>query len=324
MAANISKNATDKAEIFTPRFTAPDRDNKNYYSDKNPFYAYKDENGGRPLMMPNCTAYTYGRLMEMTGRTFEGLIGGNAWTWYDKAASAGLETGQFPKLGAVCCFDVTDNGAGHISVVEEIKENGDLVTSNSAYGGSVFYLKTLTKASGYNYAPTRPFKGFIYCGTDFVSKEDENPVKGTIKAGLEITLDNTPCYKSESAAAEYERKSGKYFLWDSTVINGRIRITNTADRVGKAGQVTCWINIADVGLTEGDETPVIKKGQAYELKNAAVYDTQTGKSIGSRTGLYYVWSADIVNGRVRMTNSEERAGVAGQVSFWVSIDALKK
>lgn len=323
MAVNTGKNSSDKAEIFTPRFTAPDKSNANYYSDKNPFYAYKDKDGSRPLMMPNCTAYTYGRLMEMTGRTFEGLIGGNAWTWYGKAAAAGLETGQTPKLGAVCCFEVTDNGAGHISVVEEIKANGDIVTSNSAYEGEVFYLKTLTKASGYNYAPTRPFKGFIYCGTEFISKEDEKPPQGETKAGLQVTLASTPCYKSETAASEYDKKTGKYFLWDNTVINGRIRITNTADRVGQAGQVTCWINIADVGLTEGKEKPDIKAGQAYVLKNAAVYDSETGDSIGKRTGLYYIWSADTVNGRVRMTNNEARAGAAGQVSFWVGTDALK-
>lgn len=324
MAANVSKNSTAKAELFTPRFTAPDRSNKNYYSDINPFYAYKDKDGNRTLMMPNCTAYTYGRLMEMTGRTFEGLIGGDARTWYGKAAAAGLETGQTPKLGAVCCFGVTDNGAGHISVVEEIKANGDIVTSNSAYGGSVFFLTTLTKASGYYYAPTRPFKGFIYCGTEFVSKEEGKLSQDEIRAGLEIRLDATPCYKSETVSEAYDKKTGKYFLWDNTVINGRIRITNTADRVGKAGQVTCWIKIADAGLTEGKETPVIKAGQAYVLKNAAVYDTETGKSIGNRTGLYYVWSSDIVNGRVRMTNTEARTGAAGHVSFWVDTESLKK
>ncbi|MCM1307132.1 MAG: CHAP domain-containing protein [Butyrivibrio sp.] len=311
------------AETFTPRLTAPDKSNENYYSDKNPFYAYKDENGSRPLMMPNCTAYVYGRLMEITGRGFDGLIGGNAHTWYGKAAEAGLETGASPKLGAVCCFDVTDGGAGHISVVEEIKANGDIVTSNSAYGGSVFYLKTLTAASGYNYAPTRPFKGFIYCGIEF-GDGGEKPPAGEVSAGLEVTLNSVPCYESETAASEYDRKTGRYFLWDSTVANGRVRITNTADRVGAAGQVTCWINIADVGLTEESGEPIIKAGEKYELKKAAVYDSETGASVGTRTGTYYAWSEDIVNGRVRMTNSAARAGEKGQVSFWTDTDSLKK
>lgn len=313
MAENVKKNGV---KVFVPRFTAPVKSDGNYYSDKNPFYAYKNEKGERTLMMPNCTAYVYGRLMEITGKTFEGLIGGDARTWYGKAEGAGYETGAVPKLGAVCCFGVTDGGAGHISIVEEIKDNGDIVTSNSAYGGSVFFLKTLTKASGYNYAPTRPFKGFIYCGVEFKGEADVNP-SGEVRTGLGIKLNGTPCYKSETAVSSYDKKTGGYFLWDDDVKNGRIRITNTADRVGKPGQVTCWVKLADVGLTDKKGKDDIKKGALYKLNDTAVYDTETGKTIGKRTGMYYVWSSDVVNGRVKMTNSQERVGAEGHVSFWV-------
>ncbi len=314
MAENVKKSSL---KTFVPRLSAPSRNDGNYYSDKNPFYAAKNEKGERPLMMPNCTAYTYGRLMEITGKTFEGLIGGDARTWFGKAEAAGYETGTVPKLGAVCCFGVTDGGAGHISVVEEIKDNGDITTSNSAYGGSEFFLKTLTKASGYNYAPTRPFKGFIYCGVEFDGGEEESPSDGRVRAGLEIKLKDTSCYKSETDASSYAKRSGKYFLWDDEVKNGRIRITNAADRVGKPGQVTCWVKLADIGLTEGNGEDGIKKGDLYKLNDTAVYDTENGKTIGKRTGMYYVWSSDVVNGRVKMTNSQERVGAEGHVSFWV-------
>ena len=40
--------------------------------------------------------------------------------------------------------------------------------------------------------------------------------------------------------------------------NGRIRITNKPERVGVAGQVTCWINIADVGATTTTSKPQLK------------------------------------------------------------------
>ena len=40
--------------------------------------------------------------------------------------------------------------------------------------------------------------------------------------------------------------------------NGRIRITNKPERVGVAGQVTCWINIADVGLSASATTTISK------------------------------------------------------------------
>ncbi len=322
------------AEIFVPRLKAPAKTDKNYYSDKNPFYAQTDGKGGRPLMMPNCTAYVYGRLMELTGKTFEGLIGGDARTWYSKAAAAGLKTGKTPKLGAVCCWGVTDGGAGHISVVEQIKENGDIVTSNSAYEGREFYIETLTAASGYNYAPTRVFQGFIYCGAEFAQdgadasgaeKGGSGTSAGRLTAGAELMLNSTPCYTTETSAASYDRKTGKYYLWDAETRNGRVRITNRADRVGKDGQVTCWINAADVGLTaDGSDGAVsFKTGVPYELKNIPVYDSETGETVGKRTGTYYLWSAETKNGRVRMTNDKGRAGRPGQVSFWVDKTSLK-
>lgn len=319
--SEIAKAASEDI-IFVPRYTAPSTDNPNYYSDRNPFYAYRNDKGERTLAMPNCTAYAYGRLLEITGRGFDELIGGDARTWYGKAVAAGLETGQEPRLGAVCCWNVTDGGAGHISMVEKVEPNGDIVTSNSAYGGPLFYTATLTKASDYYYAPTRKFEGFIYCGIDF--DEGGDTEADVAVAGKEVKLYNTPCYSSETIYESYGRRTGTYYLWDNTVINGRIRITNLPSRVGIPGQVTCWISIADVGLVaSGSVPPVIKTGKPYVLDNVKVYDSEIGPSIGRRTGTYYVWSIQIVNGRIRMTNREDRTGVPGQVSFWVDGDMLE-
>lgn len=70
--------------------------------------------------------------------------------------------------------------------------------------------------------------------------------KPKIKAGNAVTLKATNCYTSESAKTSYSKKTGTFYLWDATVKNGRIRITNRADRVGVAGQVTCWVTVADI------------------------------------------------------------------------------
>ena len=50
--------------------------------------------------------------------------------------------------------------------------------------------------------------------------------------------------------------------------NGRIRITNAVSRVGVAGQVTCWINIADVGLS-ASATTTISKPQLKSIDEVA-------------------------------------------------------
>lgn len=133
------------------------RESSFYSSNQNPFFA---SNYG----MPNCTCYSYGRAFEILGKKPEGLSLKNAKYWYNE--STNFEKGQTPKLGAIMCFD---GQYGHINVVEEIKENGDLVCSNSNYGGDYFFLSNHTKDSGYNnYDKTLKFQGFIYVyrGTD--------------------------------------------------------------------------------------------------------------------------------------------------------------
>lgn len=80
----------------------------------------------------------------------------------------------------------------------------------------------------------------------------------SIVAGQKVELNNTNCYNSESTPNPYGQKTGTYYLWDDVVKNGRIRITNKPERVGVAGQVTCWINIADVGLSASATTTISK------------------------------------------------------------------
>ena len=72
------------------------------------------------------------------------------------------------------------------------------------------------------------------------------PTTNNIVAGKKITLKNVKSYTSETAKSHYGVKSGTFYLWDAVVKNGRIRITNAASRVGVKGQVTCWINVADI------------------------------------------------------------------------------
>ena len=144
-------------------------------------------------------------------------------------------------------------------------------------------------------------------------------------------LNNTPCYTSESAKESYGKKSGTFYLWDDVVKNGRIRITNKPERVGVAGQVTCWVAIADIGLKAENKTAstvtstgtTVKAGQKYNLNNVPVYNSESGASIGKRTGIFYPWDNVIRNGRIRMTNHIDRVGVKGMVSFWVDVESLK-
>lgn len=141
------------ASSYTPRLTAPDYDNKYYYSDLNVYYKYG-------YGMPNCTAYAFGRAYEILGSE-PNLCWYNAEQWYGYNKSYGYyEYGQTPKLGAIACWSY--NGGGHVAVVEKI-ENGIITFSNSAWNSYNFYLSTAKtsdpNAGGYSWWN---FQGYIY------------------------------------------------------------------------------------------------------------------------------------------------------------------
>lgn len=113
--------------------------------------------------MPNCTCYAYGRAAEIAGK-FLSLPGNDAGNWYANATS--FSRGKTPRLGAIAVWGKSNKGyAGHVAVVEEIKSNGDIVTSNSAYGSTYFYTDTYSASNGYawkNSYRDYSFIGFIY------------------------------------------------------------------------------------------------------------------------------------------------------------------
>ncbi len=315
---------------YTPRLTAPSRTDRRFIHYLKGGYntcVMVDRQSG--FVMPNCVGYAQGRLLEIRGENKADwkLPACNAEDWYDKAKANGLQVGNTPKLGAVVVWRAGNthnsaDGAGHVAIVEEIKANGDIVVSQSAYGGQEFYMSTITKASGYMYAANRPLVGFVYAGVEF-EEDKSKPEQSTtsVQAGIKVELRNVQAYASEASLGSYGLRSGTYYTWDGNPKNGRIRLTNAAGKVGVPGQVSFWASLADIGLAEtAVKTPTA--GAKYTLSNTPVYGTEKGPSIGKRSGAYYVWDPTVRNGRVRMTNSSVRVGVLGQVSFWVEVNRL--
>lgn len=128
---------------YTPRLTSDGmQGNIHWYSNGNPFYA-----SGYGL--PNCTCYAYGRFWEIGDPNNDGsnnptgLPRGDAGTWYT-TPTPDYEKGSEPQLGAIICYAGNTPGyseAGHVAVVEVINDDGSIITSNSAYGGTYFFLQ---------------------------------------------------------------------------------------------------------------------------------------------------------------------------------------
>lgn len=144
---------------FKERKVAPTAEESKFNSNDNPYYA-------AGLGMPNCTAYAYGRLWELTN-VKPPIALFNACDWLDVARKAGYRTGTTPELGALICWaGGGSNPYGHIGVVEEIWPDGSLVISESAWHG-VYWNNQLNPKRENNYEhPSSPnhykCQGFIY------------------------------------------------------------------------------------------------------------------------------------------------------------------
>lgn len=163
------------SKVFKPRLTAPSTSDKNYI---------KNTKGGlnpcievlNGSVMPNCVGYTWGRWRELLGHNHKLSIY-NAEVWYGNSGD-GYQRSQKPKLGSVICWGqgalhTGADGAGHVAVVEDVKSDGTIITSNSAYKGSRFYLRTLKPP--YSMGGNFKFQGFIHPPVDFVKKTDTKP-----------------------------------------------------------------------------------------------------------------------------------------------------
>lgn len=160
---------------FIPRLTSEGISNNPYWYSRNPFY----QSG---YGLPNCTCYAWGRFWEISDPNNEyinrpNLSLGDGGQWYSYIQD-GYERGQTPKLGAVICFSKNGGGAGHVAIVEEIKTNGDIITSNSAYGSTFFYLSTLYASNNYN-TSSYTCQGFIY--NPFANQNPTPPTPPSLK-----------------------------------------------------------------------------------------------------------------------------------------------
>lgn len=161
------------------------------------------------------------------------------------------------KLVACAAQDIGFGGIGNINkaytaIHVDVRSNstwkGDETISNNTLTNDFYKYYNLTKEDVYGKAavekpvqpPTTP--------TEPVTppKQEENII---VVKGAKIVLNNTPIYSSSSTKTSSSKKTGTYYIYDDEVVNGRIRITNSASNVGKtpAGSyVTGWVNVSDI------------------------------------------------------------------------------
>ena len=156
---------------FTPRLSAPDQYDKRWIQVGSGgwnqcIYGY----WGAPSVLPNCTGYVHGRVMEIRGASTDdsGLSFGNAIAYYNGSTSNWTHS-QDPEEGAVMCWG-GNGGYGHVAVVEQIIDNNTLILSESSWGTAdnnppAVYFRTLRVYRGYGWRSFNDksliFQGFL-------------------------------------------------------------------------------------------------------------------------------------------------------------------
>lgn len=76
-------------------------------------------------------------------------------------------------------------------------------------------------------------------------------------------------------------------------------------------------------LSKTDAT--LEPGARLTLKSVPLYVSSTARDkSATRSGEFYLWSNEVVNGRVKITNRKTSAGVAGQVTGWIKQEDAEK
>ena len=156
---------------FKKRTTKPETGNK--------YYIRKESGGWSPAIqgspkdpdcdvLSNCVGYAIGRFNEIGGYgSCKHLKSVNAENFMQFKGD--LESGDTPKVGACMVWQSGAtlsgvDGCGHVAIVEEVVSDTEVLTSESAWGGTAFRNVARKKGSdgrwgmGSNYK----FLGFIY------------------------------------------------------------------------------------------------------------------------------------------------------------------
>ena len=191
----------------------------------------------------------------------------------------------------------------------------------------VDYLKdTVSEQKEENKQETTPVKP----STPVVKPTQIN--QGTLKKGAKVLLSKVKLYAGSTSRLASATKTGTYYIWSSEIINNRIRITNSPANVGKLGQVTGWIDVKALNVETISTKPVqntnkpnkdYKKGDKVYVTKKKLYVSSTAKSsLITKTGTYYIYDGQKVNGRYRVTNKLTNCGkkpIAVYVSGWMEL-----
>lgn len=205
ISANFNSTITS---IFSPRLMEPDSNKDTFLywistskEGENPFPIVKDETGEENtdgFTLPSCEAYAWGRFYEIIGE-IPALSTETANTWYSK--NDGYTRGEEPRVGAIACW--TSAFGGFVAVVEQVKEDGSIITSESDWtttDDDIWQLTERVKGDGNWGLVGYSFQGFIYCPT--------------IPTASTSNLDKNTVVSKAEALTKTEMEANAKYIWN--------------------------------------------------------------------------------------------------------------
>lgn len=117
-------------------------------------------------VLVNCTGWATARFNEIIGAKSCKYLGNtNAEKYYALAKRQGLEVGQTPRPGAVMCWEGVGSKAGHVAVVESTNGVDAVKTSESGWGYTNLYWRSVTRVfadGNWGQGEEYVFQGFVY------------------------------------------------------------------------------------------------------------------------------------------------------------------
>ena len=242
-------------------------------------------------------------------------------------------------FGGIANIDKTYT-AIHLDVRKGYRWLGNEVVSNNTVTNDFYSYYGLSKEDVYGKtAPVVTPEPVTETPKVEEPKNDTNVT--TLAAGTKINLNNANLYASSTTSNVARKLSGDYYVYDGQVVSGRIRITNSADKVGKGmSNVTGWVDATSVTATKTEteskptqvvetkkEDTAITAGKEVKLNSTPLYASAGASRYSSKkTGTYYVYSDEVIKGRVRITNKKENVGRVPTGSYttgWINVSDIE-
>lgn len=101
-----------------------------------------------------------------------------------------------------------------------------------------------------------------------ISLKEESQVKKTKpSAGLKLKLSNVPLYAASTSKTAAGKVTGTYYCYDNQVFEGRVRITNALENIGKRNGVTGYIDIKYLDPSKNKVYTVKKGDTLWKIAN---------------------------------------------------------